>query len=147
MRRPFSGIDTSFELERFPVEKNDQLFAFDSADELIIRHLLENDCLCQKPWVIGDSFGALTLALAPWSPRLHSDSVWRIRASTKRSTQQRRSVHWVCCPPPNLPSESPQLVIIRIPKSLAQLEHQLADQTSSHLDHPNHCGSQNQVYA
>ena len=126
MRRTFTGIHRSFELDRVPVEPKDQLFAFDAADELLIRELSERDWLCQKPWILGDRFGALTLALADWSPCLHSDSALSYLGLEHNARLNGIDVSQIeLHPPPHFPEQSTQLVVMRIPKATALLESQL----------------------
>lgn len=60
-------------LKRYPVRPSDTLQAWDAADELILSHLNENPPE-GRLLIVGDSFGALSTALAGLSPTVYTDS-------------------------------------------------------------------------
>ncbi|MFD7730683.1 methyltransferase [Kitasatospora phosalacinea] len=118
-----------FELARFPEDPREQLRAWDAADEYLLRHLHEEAVpLDGAVAVLGDRWGALSTALAPKAAALTAvtDSYLASRAIaanlarnglapsavTVRSTQD--------APPPRV-----DVLLVRVPKSLALLEDQL----------------------
>ena len=122
-----------FQLDRFPLRRNEQLQPFDAADALILKHLASLKNITKENTggknilVINDHFGALSTALtyAGYPVEAWNDSVTQHQAISHncRSHQLR---------PPRLtpstepPVNAPQIVILRPPKSLAMLELQLA---------------------
>ena len=60
-------------LERYP--KSDNLQAWDAADELILQELNNRPSMADKKiLILGDSFGALTIALKELAPLSYVDS-------------------------------------------------------------------------
>ena len=47
-------------LKRYPYQKNDPLQAWNSADELLLAHLEEEDLSGKRILIINDQFGALS---------------------------------------------------------------------------------------
>jgi len=117
----------NFELSRHPVEKKDPLRAWDAADEYLLQQLHEQRLADElRLAIFNDSFGALGLALAKYRPWTISDS-WLSRQGTlenlKRNniaTDQLQLLSSLQPVPEHL-----DLVLIKIPKSLAFLEYQL----------------------
>ncbi len=118
-----------FELARFPDDPREQLRAWDAADEYLLRDLHEEAVpLDGAVTVLGDRWGALSTALAAKAAGLTAvtDSHLASRAIaanlarngldpaavTVRSTQD--------APPPRI-----DVLLVRVPKSLALLEDQL----------------------
>ncbi|RKE18114.1 methyltransferase [Streptomyces sp. TLI_171] len=118
-----------FELARFPEDPREQLRAWDASDEYLLRHLKENPAgLDGAVAVLGDRWGALSTALAEPAGSLTAitDSYLSARAVAAnlarngvdparvdvRSTQ-------------DAPPERIDLLLVRVPKSLALLEDQL----------------------
>lgn len=128
------GIDSNlmtvpqgeFRLERNP--KNKLLRAWDAADEYLLHQVDELNELSRQSSVliVNDSFGALCIALADYQPVMMSDSylAWQGMIENLRNNgfkQERVGFD-------NGLQEKTQgfdLVLIKIPKSLAMLEHQL----------------------
>ncbi|MGW4806119.1 methyltransferase [Kitasatospora sp. NPDC004272] len=118
-----------FELARFPEDPREQLRAWDAADDYLLRHLHEEAVpLDGAVTVLGDRWGALSTALAAKAGPLTAvtDSYLASRAIaanlarngldpaavTVRSTQD--------APPARI-----DVLLVRVPKSLALLEDQL----------------------
>lgn len=59
-------------LKRYPYKKNDLLQAWDAADELIVKHAIENNLSNKKTLVINDQFGAISSELE--RPIAYTDS-------------------------------------------------------------------------
>ena len=117
-----------FELQRLPYRNNEKLRAWDAADEYLLQHVFEQQLLNVNTRVLllNDQFGALALALNASRPVAISDSWLSQQASRKnlqinqlpeRSVQLKNSLDW--------PAEPFNLVLIKVPKTLALLEDQL----------------------
>ena len=117
-----------FEIQRLPYRKNDQLKAWDAADEYLLAYLSEQGILSEasRLVILNDKFGALATALSAFFPVAISDS-WLSQQATKinlglnnlsqGSVQLFGSLKW--------PSQLFDVVLIKIPKTLALLEDQL----------------------
>ncbi len=135
--RPLEVPQGSFELRRMPELPDDRLQAWDAADEYALRHIAEAELAPPHSVVVvvNDRFGALTVALTSAGSDLRllglSDSLLSQRAT--RSNLDRNGLNGSaanfrdCLPPPaGDPAPAPAaLVLFRVPKSLAMLEHQL----------------------
>lgn len=118
-----------FAIQRLPYRKNEKLRAWDAADEYLLQHIFEQSpSLESRILILNDSFGALVLALNKFSLVAISDS-WLSQHATKlnlvennlpeTTAQLNNSLDW--------PRGEPfDFVIIKIPKTLAFLEDQLA---------------------
>ena len=117
-----------FILQRLPQRKNETLRAWDAADEYLLNYLAENKVIKDnsKVLVLNDSFGALAVALNYFKPVAISDSLL-----SQRSTQLNFSANKVplksTCLINSLdwPTHSMDVVLIKVPKTLALLEDQL----------------------
>lgn len=134
----FSSPYLDADLQRYPARKNDTLRAWDAADELIISYLFENKTCFKRSEVliVNDNFGALAVNLASQidegSHQLNiaSDSFLSRQGilqnmRTNSLDFNRISLYstvqlWEEVSMPKL-----DLVLIKIPKSLAELEFQL----------------------
>jgi 16S rRNA (guanine1207-N2)-methyltransferase len=120
-----------FPLTRFPEDPRDSLRAWDASDEYLLRHLAETDTdLSGAVAVVGDRWGALTTALAARRPAVLtqiSDSYLGRRATEENlarsgaAAQDAVSLLTTQDPPP----ERVDVLLVRVPKSLALLEDQL----------------------
>ncbi len=114
-------------LTRFPEDPRDRLRAWDASDEYLLRHLAEREVpLSGTVVVVGDRWGALVTALAAHGPVQITDS-WLAQEAT-RANLARRGVEpgtvqlgTTQDPPP----ERVDVLLVRVPKSLALLEDQL----------------------
>lgn len=124
----FNPPQGQFSLLRFPRRKNDQLRAWDAADEYLLHQLAEDDLLAEdsKVLILNDQFGALSVALHPQAPTSVSDSWLAHQGARKNYADNQLSQDTL-----NLldslasPSGKFDLILIKIPKSLAMLEDQL----------------------
>ncbi|MER6391315.1 methyltransferase [Streptomyces sp. NPDC059382] len=126
----------SYELTRFPQDPRDRLRAWDAADEYLLRHLesgtgergpvdLTGD---RQITVIGDRWGTLTTALAAFHPTQITDSsltrsatmanLDRAGIGTAKDTVRLLTTQ-------DAPPERIDVLLVRVPKSLALLEDQL----------------------
>ncbi|MCX5072279.1 methyltransferase [Streptomyces sp. NBC_00513] len=126
----------SYELTRFPQDPRDRLRAWDAADEYLLRHLesgtgergpvdLTGD---RQITVIGDRWGTLTTALAAFHPTQITDSSLT-RSATMANLDRagigtaKETVRLLTTQ--DAPPERIDVLLVRVPKSLALLEDQL----------------------
>lgn len=118
----------TFDLQRLPQRKNEQLRAWDAADEYLLDYLSVNVKLTETSRIIilNDSFGALSVSLNKYKPIAISDSclsqqatVINLRANNLDvgCVELRNSLDW--------PSQATDFVLLKVPKTLALLEDQL----------------------
>jgi len=115
-----------FELERIPA--NELLRAWDAADEYLLQQVGDLKVLSQHSsiLIVNDSFGALSVALAEYQPLMMSDSFLAQQGTSRNLRINGFEAGQVVFD--NGLQEKTQvfdLVLIKIPKSLAMLEHQL----------------------
>lgn len=118
----------SLELQRQPPRPQDQLQAFDAADEYLLNHLQQQGLKTDaRVLLLNDSFGALACSLAGHAQIISSgDShlgFLALRDNLKRNGHSPEAVHFV---PASVSASGPfDWVLIRVPKTLALLEEQL----------------------
>ena len=118
-----------FELARYPTRANETLRAWDAADEFLLRHLAETSVATDikgEILIVNDYAGALSTALAGHHPKMLSDSYLAHAATRKNLARNALDVSAV----QPLASFDPlpasiDVVVMKIPKSLALLEDQL----------------------
>ncbi|WP_406130239.1 methyltransferase [Streptomyces sp. NBC_00989] len=114
-------------LSRFPEDQRDRLRAWDASDEYLLRHLAEQDTpLSGTVVIVGDRWGALATALAEYGPVQITDSFLTqeaTRANLARNEADADSVRLLTTQDP--PPERVDVLLVRVPKSLALLEDQL----------------------
>ncbi|MFC9299160.1 methyltransferase [Streptomyces sp. NPDC057011] len=133
MTTPFG----SYELTRFPEDPRDRLRAWDAADEYLLRHLesgtgergpVDLAAASGRITVLGDRWGALTTALAAFHPTQITDSALS-RSATAANLDRagigtsKATVTLLTTQDP--PPERIDVLLVRVPKSLALLEDQL----------------------
>ncbi|GIG56754.1 ribosomal RNA large subunit methyltransferase G [Longispora fulva] len=111
-----------FDLVRFPVDPRDPLRAWDAADDYLLRHLDTLD-LSGTVVVVGDRWGALTTALARYGPILITDS--HLAAEAARENLRRAGADARVSTTRDEPPGVVDVLVVRVPKSLALLEDQL----------------------
>ena len=116
-----------FALRRLPSRANDVLRAWDAADEYLLfdlasRQLAHDACI----FVLNDSFGALGVALHQFRPIALSDS-WLSQQATRLNLEANGiSLDRVkLLSSLQLPCETIDYLLIKVPKTLALLEYQL----------------------
>ncbi|MFJ9819645.1 methyltransferase [Streptomyces sp. NPDC101151] len=116
-----------FELSRFPEDPRDRLRAWDASDAYLLRHLAEEGVpLTGAVVVVGDRWGALVTALAQHRPMQITDSFLSqeaTRANLARAGVEPGAVRLLTTQDP--PPERVDVLLVRVPKSLALLEDQL----------------------
>ncbi|MFD3616250.1 methyltransferase [Streptomyces sp. NPDC058676] len=114
-------------LSRFPEDPRDQLRAWDASDEYLLRHLADQDVpLSGTVVVVGDRWGALATALAAHGPVQITDSYLTqeaTRANLARAGVETGGVQLLTTQDP--PPGRVDVLLVRVPKSLALLEDQL----------------------
>lgn len=117
-----------FKLSRFPHRKQEKLRAWDAADEYLLQQIDEEKLLSTgcRILIINDQFGALSTALSGYQTTMISDS-WLahagIEANLKDNACSDADVNILDSL--SIPDGVYDLVLIKIPKSLAMLEDQL----------------------
>lgn len=114
-------------LSRFPEDPRDRLRAWDASDEYLLGHLAEQEVpLSGTVVVVGDRWGALVTALAAHRPVQITDSHLAreaTRVNLERSGVEAGSVRLLTTQDP--PPDRVDVLLVRVPKSLALLEDQL----------------------
>ena len=120
-----------YSLARYPVRSNETLRAWDAADELTLNHLAEEDILTpdSRVLILNDSFGALSCALSGFKPTSVSDS-WIAQQGARHNLDHNQIPLSEVTLLNSLAEfgdkqEKYDLVILKVTKSLAQLEDQL----------------------
>ncbi|MET9769768.1 methyltransferase [Streptomyces sp. NPDC006415] len=120
----------AFDLARFPEHPRDPFRAWDAADEYLLRQLTDPETgpvdLSGTVAVVGDRWGALTTALAAHRPVQISDSYLARRATLAnlaRNGIDQDAVRLLSSR--EAPPDRIDVLIVRVPKSLAFLEDQL----------------------
>ncbi|SDM28833.1 methyltransferase [Streptomyces wuyuanensis] len=114
-------------LTRFPEDPRDPLRAWDASDEYLLRRL-EGETLDGTVVVVGDRWGALATALAALRPVQISDShltqqATRANLARNRTAAEAGGVRLLSTQ--DTPPERVDVLLVRVPKSLALLEDQL----------------------
>ncbi len=114
-------------LARFPEDPRDRLRAWDASDEYLLGHLAEQEVpLYGTVVVVGDRWGALVTALAAHRPVQITDSHLTreaTRANLERADAAPGAVRLLTTQDP--PPDRVDVLLVRVPKSLALLEDQL----------------------
>ncbi|MEU6551519.1 methyltransferase [Streptomyces sp. NPDC046915] len=115
------------ELSRFPEDPRDRLRAWDASDAYLLQHLAEERIpLPGTVVVVGDRWGALVTALAAHRPAQITDSYLSqeaTRANLVRAGVEAGAVRLLTTQDP--PPGRIDVLLVRVPKSLALLEDQL----------------------
>jgi 16S rRNA (guanine1207-N2)-methyltransferase len=116
-----------YALTRFPEDPRDRLRAWDASDAYLLRHLAASGTpLGGAVVVVGDRWGALTTALATHRPTQITDSFLTreaTRANLARNGVETNAVRLLTTQDP--PPKGVDVLLVRVPKSLALLEDQL----------------------
>lgn len=115
-----------FKLARFPFKNKETLRAWDAADEYLLKQVSETTLVATpRVLILNDHFGALTVALAAYQPTVVTDSYL-----SHQGILQNLSRNDGVLDNPILDSVTPlsghyDLVLVKVPKTLALLEDQL----------------------
>lgn len=139
MNTQFSFLSRQLELVRYPQDKQHKsLQAWDSADELLIEHVAQNVPAQQQAQcsIFNDDFGVLGCWFADKTPVWISDSHIAHRSLATNLTlnhlapdinEQRVTAPVDARSSLAALAEAPSLVMLKIPRTLALLEHQLIE--------------------
>lgn len=128
-------LDTAsglYRLQRYPVRKKQSLRAWDAADEYVLAHLEENNLLHKdiSLLIVNDGFGGLSIPLSQYHPVVMTDSYLSMQAISSNlkindldyeSVSIINSLH----APDSVLERTADIILIKVPKSLAMLEDQL----------------------
>ncbi|MFD9426464.1 MULTISPECIES: methyltransferase [unclassified Streptomyces] len=121
----------AFDLARFPEHPRDPFRAWDAADEYLLRQLEDPDAaapvdLSGTVVVVGDRWGALTAVLADHRPVQITDSYLAQRATLANLARNGTDADRVrLLSARDAPPDRIDVLLVRVPKSLALLEDQL----------------------
>lgn len=124
----FSSPFSNLILNRFPHRNKDQLRAWDAADEYLLQQVRSEDLLSEQSrvLVVNDLFGALSLSLHQYQTTVISDSWLTLQGVLANAEDNKIPEDGVqFCNSLEQPQGKFDLVLIKIPKSLAMLEDQL----------------------
>ncbi|VAW50705.1 23S rRNA (guanine(1835)-N(2))-methyltransferase [hydrothermal vent metagenome] len=128
----FQTASGDYQLQRFPLNKKETLRAWDAADEYLLQHLHDENLLKDKSsiLIISDGFGALPIALNSFNPWVMTDSylsTQSITVNAETNNIDENSIKMINSLDQldNLIDGSVDVVLIKVPKSLAMLEDQL----------------------
>ena len=126
LQSPFGDI----QLIRWPIRKQETLRAWDAADEYLLQHLSEKPELFEgkspRILLVNDAFGALSVALREYQPVNWSDSSLSHVAAAENLRQNQAEQPLNALPSTEEPEGIFDLVLIKIPKTTALLDDQLA---------------------
>jgi 16S rRNA (guanine1207-N2)-methyltransferase len=126
-----------YQLQRYPVIKKEMLKAWDAADEYILDHLEKNGLLHQgvSLLILNDNFGGLSIPLNQYQPVVMTDSYLSMQGISSNLKNNKIDydsitiINSLDAPDSVLDSRSDSgradIVLIKVPKSLAMLEDQL----------------------
>ena len=121
-----------YQLQRYPVRKKETLRAWDAADEYLLEYLEKSDLLHPDVTllILNDNFGGLSIPLNQYRPVVMTDSylsMQGISSNLKINEIDYESITIINSlhAPDSVLQKTADIVLIRIPKSLAMLEDQL----------------------
>ncbi len=116
-------------LKRYPFRENEKLQAFDTADIYLLNHLHENrsheELLKSKILIIGDRFGAITLALNEYSPLSQSDSYLTKRGLEQNSLENKIKAKYQFISSVESYKSKFDIILLKLPKNSSYLEDNL----------------------
>lgn len=115
-----------FQLFRLPRRPRELLRAWDAADEYLLKSLADKSLAVDSPLICNDNFGALSVALHKFRPVNWSDSLIAHKAAQENLRVNGFEVTDVSyLNSLQLPTKAINLVLIKVPKTLALFEDQL----------------------
>jgi len=120
----------SINLRRWPLLENDLLRAWDAADEYLLDHIAENvrdiEIDSSRVVILNDAHGALAVALNRFKPISWSDSYLAHRSAEENVKANSCVNTFQSLTSVQTPDKAIDLLVIKIPKTTALLEDQLA---------------------
>jgi 23S rRNA (guanine1835-N2)-methyltransferase len=104
-------------LKRYPVRKNELLQAWDSADELILKHMKAQDLTGKRILIINDHFGALSCGLEGQDCTTYTDSFVSMMGIRQNSAQRVQPLNDL-----KALTGLYDFVLIQIPKNMSYFE-------------------------
>lgn len=116
-----------FQLNRYPLRKNDLLQAWDAADEYLLKYLAEQQPpATARMAIFNDGFGGLAVALHSYQPVAISDShLSQLATRHNLALNAIDQKHVQLLDSLTVPEGALDYVLIKVPKTLALLEDQL----------------------
>ena len=118
-----------YQLQRYPIIKKETLRAWDAADEYILNYLKENEILREKMslLIVNDGFGGLSIPLSKFHPTVVVDSYLStqsilINAKNNQIDDAEITMIDSLFSPERVNESLVDVVLIKLPKSLAMLE-------------------------
>lgn len=125
----FNSAHGDLKLARWPQIANDPLQAWDAADEYLLHHLVEQQMINNgnslKVLIVNDMNGALSCALHQFVPVNWSDSINSHTAALENASTNFNEATLSLLKSTDNPSGYFDLVLVKVPKTNALLEHQL----------------------
>lgn len=122
----------NYQLLRYPIIKKETLRAWDAADEYLLHYLAENKLPRNKAslLILNDSFGGLSIPLNDFHPVVVTDSYLSMQAITVNAQRNQIADQSIMVidsllTPERVTDKLVDIVLIKLPKSLAMLEDQL----------------------
>lgn len=122
----------NYQLHRYPIRKNETLRAWDAADEYILHYLEEEKILNKKGCllILNDNFGGLSIPLNDFYPAVVTDSYLSMQsimlnAGDNKIDESAITVIDSLFTPDHVMENLVDVVVIKLPRSLAMLEDQL----------------------
>ena len=121
-----------YQLQRYPVRKKETLRSWDAADEYLLHHIAENNFLKADVslLILNDGFGGLSIPLNSFHPVVMTDSYLSIKGISANAQNNGIDKNLITIinsldPPEDHLKKIADIVLIKLPKSLAMLEDQL----------------------
>ena len=122
----FNSAFGQIELNRLPKRPRELLRAWDAADEYLLKTLKDDSYSVITPLICNDQFGALSVALHKFRPVSWSDSLMAHKAMQENlRTNGFKPTDVSYLESIQLPKQPINLVLIKVPKTLALFEDQL----------------------
>jgi len=113
---PFLVDDHQYQLQRWPLRNDDPLRAWDTADAYLVKEYVHSNP--GRLLLVNDSFGALTVGMHRHQPEVWSDS-FLARLAIQHNLKHHDLPAVPFIPADTTPGESFDLVLAKLPKSLA----------------------------
>ncbi len=128
----FHSVNGDVQLQRYPYRKDQKLRAWDAADEYLLQHVMDQKLLAENMslLIVNDIFGGLSLPLQQYKPLVMTDSYLSRQAIVQNSENNHIALEQISFVNSlddlsQANDKSFDLVLLKIPKSLAMLEDQL----------------------
>ncbi len=128
----FTTAQGDFSLARFPQREKELLRAWDAADEYLLQHLADNELLQagMSLLIVNDAFGGLAIPLYKYQPLVTTDSFLSMQGIVENALANNIAEDEITVidslqAPAEILKKSADIVLLKIPKSLAMLEDQL----------------------